>query len=575
MQKNIYILILFFSFSAFASDFNEYDPGNGNYGSPYIHSGAGTNNGTGFWSTNVSREVATVSAMGTNAYLYMKQPPTKDLYKDPEVVRISDDGWEDAKSILEYQYKSGDVIEYIPLLWDHQEVIGGPVIKGDFKRDSNGNIQFAYIISNNNQSTFQQTPPTYTPMEVNANMMNTFVSESTRPYFSYNVYNVNTNSFSENIYKATTTGPVIVRSRELKPYSNIPRVVKENPNFAPGSPFSIGGSIYSGSATANNSLFDGYRMIRDYLDYTSPDDVLPSNNGIGLREKRILDVVVPRIREGLPEGLKSSAELILSKYIENCDKNPNTHPALIMNNLLILYSQALTENPTMTGEQFENWFMGVPEGLDDTYNAAFWENTNLIVPKQDLPSLASFADALPKKSDGKYMTGADLYPFVGGEVYQAYLDFPTIVRGSCALKISYGLNHGGIEIGEYIDEKGKPQTLKGKDGKYYFVNAHALNSWMRLTFGTKPATAKTPYNENHRHFTAADGGAKGIKFTKLVEGMRGIYSMVTPLDKHNTWGSGHSDFLYDTKCLTGGNCYFYDIKNNFVPVDFIDIWILK
>lgn len=327
-------MMLLFSFSAFAYDFNEYDPGNGNYGSPYINSGAGVNNGTGFWSTNVSREVATVTAMGTNAYLYMKQPPTNNLYLDPEVVRVSDDGWQDAKSILSYQYTAGDIVEYIPVRWDHQEVVGGPVIT-DYKRDSNGNIQFAYIISNNNQSTFQLTSPPYTPQEVNANMMNTFISEANRPYFSYNFYNSNNNSFSENIYKATPTGPVIVTSKELRPYSNIPRVVKENLTTAPGSPFMIGLSIYSGSAsTYNKSLYDGYRMIRDYLDYVSPDNVVPGNNGIGLREKAILDVVVPRIREGLPADLKPDAESILAMYIQQCDENPNIHPAFIMNEFL-------------------------------------------------------------------------------------------------------------------------------------------------------------------------------------------------------------------------------------------------
>lgn len=330
MQKTIYICLvtLFFSFSAFAYNFNEYDPGNGNYGSPYINSGAGVNDGTGFWGTNVSREVATVKAMGTNAYLYMKEPPTDNRYLDPEVDKVTDDGWEDAKSISEYEYKSGDIVEYIPVLWDHQEVVGGPVIT-DYKRDSSGKIQFAYIISNNNQSTFQQTSPPYTPQEVNTNMMNTFVSEATRPYFSYNFYNVNNNSFSENIYKATPTGPVIVRSTELRPYSNIPRVVKENPNFAPGSPFEIAGQILN-SSTTQYSLYDGYRIIRDRLDYTAPDNVITGNNGVGLREKEILEKVLPKIREGLPADLKPDAESVLAMYLQQCDENPDIHPGLLM-----------------------------------------------------------------------------------------------------------------------------------------------------------------------------------------------------------------------------------------------------
>jgi len=334
MQKTIYICLitLFFSSSAFAYGFNEYDPGNGNYGSPYINSGVGINNGTGFWSTNVSREVATVNAMGTNAYLYMKQPPTRNLYLDPQVIKVTDDGWENANSISGYQYTSGDIIEYIPVLWDH--MVDGVLVERDFKRDSNGKMQFAYIISNNGQSTFQQTPPSFTPQEINTNMMNTFVSEATRPYFSYNFYNVNTNSFSENIYKATPTGPVIVRSKEIRPYSNIPRVVKENVTFAPGSPFMIANGIYNNN-NSSLSLYDGYRIIRDYLDYASPDDVIAQfNDGLGLREREILNKVIPKVRESLPADLKPDAEFILAMYLEQCDENPNVHPGFIMNEFL-------------------------------------------------------------------------------------------------------------------------------------------------------------------------------------------------------------------------------------------------
>lgn len=39
-----------------------------------------------------------------------------------------------------------------------------------------------------------------------------------------------------------------------------------------------------------------------------------------------------------------------------------------------------------------------------------------------------------------------------------------------------------------------------------------------------------------------------------------------------TWGSRHADLLENGECLIG--CHFYDINNNFVPVDYIDIWLL-
>lgn len=40
-----------------------------------------------------------------------------------------------------------------------------------------------------------------------------------------------------------------------------------------------------------------------------------------------------------------------------------------------------------------------------------------------------------------------------------------------------------------------------------------------------------------------------------------------------TLGSGHADLLENGECLL--DCHFYDLNNQFVPVDYIDIWILK
>lgn len=334
MQKAIYICLmtLFFSFSSFADSFNEYD--DVNYPNQVYISGFRINDGTpSGGATAVSKEIARVQAMGTNAYLYMSKPPTKDYYVGTGGnTKNTGTGFDTAKSILEYQYKPGDVIQMFPLMIEHRDSEDGPVTSTEPKLDSNGNLQYGFIVSNSGQSTFQLSPPDYTLQQANTGMMNIFVSEPTRPYFSYNIYNTNNNSVTESIYKATPSGPVIVKSRELRAYSNIPRIVKDNPNFAPGSPFSIATSIYSSTST-QYSLYDGYRVIRDYLDYTSPDDVVPGNNGLGMREKAILDII-PKIREGLPDDLKPDAEYILEMYIEQCDANPDIHPAQLMNEIL-------------------------------------------------------------------------------------------------------------------------------------------------------------------------------------------------------------------------------------------------
>nr|WP_315175388.1 hypothetical protein [uncultured Flavobacterium sp.] len=90
---------------------------------------------------------------------------------------------------------------------------------------------------------------------------------------------------------------------------------------------------------------------------------------------------------------------------------------------------------------------------------------------------------------------------------------------------------------------------------------------MKKTFGTNPI--------NYRHFTAAQGGANGVKFPKLMQDLKsdGIYSMVSRPEIHKTWGTGHADFLENASCLL--NCHFYDTRNSFVPVDYIDVWILN
>lgn len=49
--------------------------------------------------------------------------------------------------------------------------------------------------------------------------------------------------------------------------------------------------------------------------------------------------------------------------------------------------------------------------------------------------------------------------------------------------------------------------------------------------------------------------------------------MVAKTNIGATWGSGHADLLESGECLL--NCHFYDERNSFVPVNYIDIWILN
>lgn len=327
MAKTIYICLmtLFFSVSAFADGpFDEYGGTDnyGNYGQGTwttitIVSGGGYVYSVPVYSTGTvigpgsSPNVSGVSIPATNYYVGTGGTTTQTA-------------WKDAKSILQYQYRSGDVVQILDLYRD----LSGTTLK----LDSNGNVQHGFIITSNYGST--AVPITsYSLLQANSIMLNSFTTEASRPNFSYNSYNPVNNTVTENIYKPTPEGPVVVRAKTLRAYSEIPRVVKANPNFAPDSPFFIGSSILN-NGTPQLSLYDAYRIIRDHLDYAKPDDVLPANNGIGLREKEILERVLPRVRERLPADLKPDAESVLAMYIQQCDENPDIHPAILMDELL-------------------------------------------------------------------------------------------------------------------------------------------------------------------------------------------------------------------------------------------------
>jgi len=224
----------------------------------------------------------------------------------------------------------------------------------------------------------------------------------------------------------------------------------------------------------------------------------------------------------------------------------------------------LTQNPNVTVSQFQNWFMGSSEGQDGEYDAEFWENPNLTFQQQNLPSLANFKNACPSK----YTNAETLCNDIGGDLLTMYK--AVIAEGktlnTCAIRMSKAFNYSGIVVPFLPNNKnGSKNSVKGADGKNYIINAKTLNKWMRKTFGTNQS--------NYTHYTSTQGGNKGENFPKLLSGKQGIYSMVSRPEIQKDWGTGHTDLLENGECLL--NCHFYDIKNNFVPVDYIDVWILN
>lgn len=216
----------------------------------------------------------------------------------------------------------------------------------------------------------------------------------------------------------------------------------------------------------------------------------------------------------------------------------------------------MLNNPTTTIEEFDNWFMGEPEGLDFDYEEEFWEDQGLTFQAQNLPTWEGFSNAYPNEKS------EELYSVVGGEVYQAKLDYPALTQNGCALKVSRALNYSGVTIPKITTTKGAPGTLKGKDGKYYFLNAKALNTWMRKTFGVNPQ------NTNHVPFDENNIGSNGENVINQINNqqLKGIFSMIAK-DPTTFGASGHADILLSNGMCKDG-CYLNSAKT-------IDIWILN
>ena len=218
------------------------------------------------------------------------------------------------------------------------------------------------------------------------------------------------------------------------------------------------------------------------------------------------------------------------------------------------------QNPSINSEEFENWFLGIVEGKDAFYNDSFWQNTNLNFPQQQLPTWNNFNNSFPRNSDGTFMTGPNnVFGFVGGSVLQARIDNPDTTNNTCALKVSIALNGAGVVIPNI-----PRQTLQGGGafaGKYFFLNAKALNNWMKLTFGTNPN------NPNHHQFTQSQGGPNGTGFASALNNLspnHGIFTML-PISAIEFGASGHCDIFDGTNCAS--HCY-YDSASE------INIWIL-
>lgn len=314
-------------------------------------------------------------------------------------------------------------------------------------------------------------------------------------------------------------------------YGTINICVERDGSYSGGGGGGFGGGTGSGSSTLISTtpvtnyyyyIFNAHNPESNYLGLTSTQITWLNSQTIELR-KSITSYFTP-----LYEG-----ELSASWAINYFMQHPNT-----------------------TWAQFKNWFLTPREEQDYIYDSTYWENPNLTFPQQNLPTFQNFDTNYPR------MNGEQLAQLVGGDVLNLYNQYPSVVRGFCALKVSRALNYSGVTIPNITTTNGNPGTVLGGDGKYYFLNAKALNKWMQKTFGVSPT------NPNHIKILGSQGGENSGNFPTLTAGIKGIYSMVS---SNLDWASGHADLINEGICVFG--CHFYD--NPPAPIDYIDIWILN
>ncbi len=251
-------------------------------------------------------------------------------------------------------------------------------------------------------------------------------------------------------------------------------------------------------------------------------------------------------------------DMIIYRGLSNVQKSwwRNTQNAVAVNQLTNRFNQGEISNdyirwavtffivhPNTTWEHFANWFMGQGEGLDgeDDGDDAFWDNPNLLIQTQPLPSFDDFFVAFPSHLDPQTAHAPEVFALVGGQPNAIYLAHPESNGNTCALRVSRGLNYSGVTIPNI---PGK--TFKGADNKYYFLSAKNLLGWMKKTFGTPTGT---------NHLVESQGGVKGENFPAFLAGKKGIYILVPNDTSQNGFAaSGHADLFWNDDC--DGACYY-------------------
>src|SRR5690606_36899127 len=147
------------------------------------------------------------------------------------------------------------------------------------------------------------------------------------------------------------------------------------------------------------------------------------------------------------------------------------------------------ENPGITWEQFENWFMGEVNFVETNLNINP-ENISYEVPltQQPLPTFSNFISHFPKQvNNGNYfeMPAHQVYNLVGGSLLNSYNNNPASYSNACSIRGSRALLYSGITI-PVLNYGSGQRTQKGGDNLNYILDAVSFNKFMIDKFGDTP-----------------------------------------------------------------------------------------
>jgi hypothetical protein len=166
----------------------------------------------------------------------------------------------------------------------------------------------------------------------------------------------------------------------------------------------------------------------------------------------------------------------------------------------------------------------------DTKQQQSQGNPTMNNPSNSLPTYQKMYDNYPKDENGDDLKAKKVYELVGGDVLKLFNTFPEDYQNACALRVSYALNKSGVNI-----PKGKT-TVKGEDGKNYYLSAAELNKWLFSYFGKPDLELSKNFKEN-------------------LNGNKGIYVMIPNYPGDQGFGaSGHATLFTGTDCISS-LCY--------------------